>query len=85
MIIINKNLFDTYLVNKRTQRNWGNNLGRCTQRQNFSKLSSLAKINQGHKCGRTPNETTKTAEVPCQKFDTYSQYGQQQFWPLSPD
>ena len=47
---INKNLFDTYLLKKGHKlRNWGNKWVCYSQRQNFSKLSPLAKNNWGNK------------------------------------
>ena len=52
IIIIDKNLFDTYLVDKTTQiKKLGNKWGCCTQRQNLSKLSPLARGNWGYKWG----------------------------------
>ena len=59
IIIIDKNLFDTYLVDKKTQiKKLGNKWGCCTQRQNFGKLSPLAKGNWGYEwgcCSQTQN------------------------------
>ena len=49
IITIDKNLFDIYLVNKgHNSRICGNKWGRCTKRQNFSKLSFLSKSNCGN-------------------------------------
>ena len=51
-ITINKNLFDIYLVNKgHNSRICGDKWGRCTKRQNFSKLSFLSKSNCGNTWG----------------------------------
>ena len=52
IIIIEKLLFDTQLVNRRRQMNWGNKWGCYTQRQSYSKWIPLAKINWGNKLGQ---------------------------------
>ena len=52
IITIDKNLFDIYLVNKgHNSRICDNKWGRCTERQNFSKLSFLSESNCGNNWG----------------------------------
>ena len=52
-------MFDSYLVNnRRKSTNWGNKWGRCTQRQNVSKLSLNVKSNWGISGVVTPKDKT---------------------------